>query len=334
MLAPISWRVPPRHYGPWELVVSLLTERLVARGFDVTLFASADSITAAKLVSVAPRPYSEDLTLQPKVWECLHIAEVFERAQEFDLIHNNFDFLPLTYSRLVDTPILTTIHGFSSPGILPVYERYDSRVRYVSISDADRASTLSYEATVYNGIDVDQFTFRQTAGEGLLFLGRISAEKGTAEAVEVARLTGRPLVIAGIVQDEEYFARQVEPHVDGGQIRYVGPVGPEERDALLGEACALLHVVNFAEPFGLTMVESMACGTPVIARPLGAVPEVVADCQTGFLVDSVEQAAAAVERVGTIEREACRRRVEDRFSADRMADGYVKIYSAITRGSS
>ncbi|MCP4901542.1 MAG: glycosyltransferase, partial [bacterium] len=185
MLAPISWRVPPRHYGPWERVVSLLTEGLVARGVAVTLFATADSITEATLAGTCPRPYSEDETLDPKVCECLHISKVFERAGEFDLIHNHFDFLPLSYSGLVDTPVVTTIHGFSSPRILPVFEKYNASSYYVSISDADRSPKLDYLATVHHGIALDEFTLRKDSDGSLLFFGRIHPEKGAAEAIEV-----------------------------------------------------------------------------------------------------------------------------------------------------
>jgi glycosyltransferase involved in cell wall biosynthesis len=328
MLAPISWRVPPRHYGPWELVVSLLTERLVARGVDVTLYATADSVTAAKLVAVAPRPYSEDPSLLPKVWECLHIAEVFEHAGDHDLIHNHFDFLPLSYAGLVDTPVLTTIHGFSSPGILPVYQRYDDLVAYVSISDADRSPLLTYAATVHNGVDLAQFTYQPQAGDDLLFLGRISPDKGTAEAIAVARATGRPLVIAGIIQHQDYFDAEVAPHL-GEQITYVGSVGPEERDKLLGSCAALLHLVNFDEPFGLTMVEALAAGTPVLATLRGSVPEVIRDGATGFLVGSVDAAAAALGRLDQIDRATCRRDAETRFSADTMADRYLAVYERL-----
>jgi len=226
ILGPIAWRTPPRHYGGWETVVSNLTEGLVARGYDVTLFATGDSITRAKLAWVCPRPYEEDKSLDPKVWECLHIAHCFERAHEFDLIHNHFDFLPLTYTRLVDTPVVTTIHGFSSPKILPVYQAYNDRVAYVSISDADRHPSLDYIATVYNGIDLKQFTFNPQAGETLVFLGRIHPEKGVHLAIQVARRTGRRLIIAGIIQDAEYFEREIAPHLDDEQIRFIGPVGP------------------------------------------------------------------------------------------------------------
>ena len=254
MLAPIAWRVPPRHYGPWELVVSRLTEGLVAAGVDVTLFATADALTAARLSSVASRPYEEDRSYDVKVAECLHIAAAFERAAEFDLLHNHFDFLPLTWSRLVDTPVVTTIHGLSSEQIAPVYRQYDDRVAYVAISEADRHPDLTYAATVHHGIPVQDVPLGAGSTDGsLAFLGRIHPHKGTAQAIEVARRTDRPLVLAGIVQDADYFDAEVRPHLDD-RVRYVGPVGPADRDALLGAADALLHLVSFAEPFGLSIV--------------------------------------------------------------------------------
>ena len=253
MLAPISWRVPPRHYGPWEQFVSLLTEGLVARGVDVTLFAAADSLTSATLVGTIPTGYSEDPELDAKVWEALHIATVFERAAEFDLIHNNFDFLPLTYSGLVETPVVTTIHGFSSEKIVPVFERYDDRGHYVAISDADRHPRLHYEATIHHGIRMDTFPLVETTGDYLLFFGRIHPHKGAVEAIDVAARVGLPLVIAGIVQDREYFERAVEPRIDGDRVRYIGSVGPDERGAVLGGARALLHLISFEEPFGFSV---------------------------------------------------------------------------------
>jgi glycosyltransferase involved in cell wall biosynthesis len=304
----------------------------VERGIDVTLFATKDSQTHGRLAAVCPTPWEEDAEIDPKVWECLHIAHCFERAAEFDLIHNHFDFLPLTYSRLVDTPLLTTIHGFSSPKILPVYVEYADRSFYVSISDADRAPELSYVATVHHGIDLAELTLRQTPGKDLVFFGRIHADKGVAEAIEIARRAERKLVIAGIIQDPAYFAREVEPHVDGQSVSYVGPVGPEERDRRLGEAWALLHPIRFEEPFGLSVVEAMACGTPVIAFRRGSMPEVIRDGVTGFLVESVEEAAAAVARINELERRACRRWVEERFSQRRMVDGYLEVYGRILSG--
>jgi glycosyltransferase involved in cell wall biosynthesis len=331
MLAPISWRVPPRHYGPWERVVSLLTEGLVARGLDVTLFATADSLTRALLAAVCPRPYSEDPNLDPKVWECLHIAAAFERAAEFDLIHNHFDFLPLSYSGLVSTPVLTTIHGLSSERILPVYQKYQNTAYYVAISQADRHSSLRYVATIHHGIDLDEFTPRPNPDDYLLFFGRIHPDKGTAEAIQVARQTGRRLIIAGIVHDRDYFDRQVAPYLDGEQLRYVGSVGPQQRDALLGGAYALLHLINFAEPFGLSMVEAMACGTPVIARPLGSVPEIVRHGETGFIVDSLEQAVAAVQAVPRLDRVEIHRYAAQHFSRERMVDDYIQVYRKVAQ---
>ena len=329
MLGPIAWRTPPRHYGPWERVVSLLTEGLVARGVDVTLFATADSLTRARLHAVALRGYEEDRSLDAKVWESLHIAAAFEQAESFDLIHNHFDFLPLTYAGLVDTPVVTTIHGFSSPRIMPVYRRYNERTCYVSISDADRSPELDYVATVHHGIDLDAFTLRKEPGEYLLVFGRIHPDKGVAEAIEIARRAGRRLVIAGIVHDEAYFRAMVEPHLDGDRVRYVGSAGPEQRDALLGGALALLHPIQFNEPFGLSVIEALACGTPVIAFPRGALPELIRDGEHGFLVEDVDAAVDAVSRIGALDRTACRAWVEQRFSVERMVDDYLRVYADV-----
>ncbi|HEU5288508.1 MAG TPA: glycosyltransferase family 4 protein [Candidatus Limnocylindria bacterium] len=331
MLAPISWRVPPRHYGPWERVVSLLTEGLVERGVDVTLFATADSVTAARLESVCPRPLSEDASLDAKVWESLHIANAFERSRALglDVLHNHYDFLPLTYTGGFDIPVVMTIHGFSSERIVPVYERYDGRVHYVSVSDADRHPRLTYARTVYHGIALEEFTPRDRPGTYLVFLGRMHSDKGVAEAIEVARRADLPLVLAGIIHDEEYFAREIAPHVDDVHVRYVGSAGPKERDELLGNALALIHLVNFAEPFGLSMVEAMACGTPVIARRRGSIPEVVEDGLTGFVVDDVAGAVAAVGRVSGLDRRAIRARCAERFSRDRMVNDYLSVYDEV-----
>lgn len=329
MLAPISWRTPPRHYGPWELVTSLLNEALVARGIDVTLFATADSHTAGKLAAIVPAPYSEDPSIEPKVWEVLHIAHCFERAAEFDLIHNQYDFVPLAFSRLVDTPVITTIHGFSSPRILPAYREYQDRVHYVAISDADRAPALRYAATIHHGIPIEDFPFVAGGGDDLLFFGRVHPHKGPAAAIEVARRTGRALVMAGIIQDEGHHARDIAPHVDGTRVRFLGPVGGELRSHTLGHAAALLHLIDFEEPFGLSVVEALACGTPVIATRRGSMPELIDDGVTGFLVNGVDEAVAAVGRLGEIDRAACRASAAARFSVDRMADEYLALYRRI-----
>jgi mannose-6-phosphate isomerase-like protein (cupin superfamily) len=263
------------------------------------------------------------------VWECLHIAEVFRRANEFDLIHNQFDFLPLSYSGFTDTPLVTTIHGFSSPSILPVYKKYNERTHYVAISEADKSPELDYIATIHHGIDLVQFPYREDAGDYLLFFGRIHPDKGVHEAIEVARRTGLRLVIAGIVQDEAYFREQVEPHIDGSMVDYVGSVGPEKRQELLGGALALLHLIHFDEPFGLSVVESMACGTPVIAFGRGSMPEIIRDGSTGFIVDDVDAAVQAVGRIDTIDRRRCRDEVEECFTRRRMAHEYVDVYHKI-----
>jgi glycosyltransferase involved in cell wall biosynthesis len=326
MLAPISWRVPPRHYGPWEQFVSLLTEGLVDRGVDVTLFATADSETRARLVGTAPAGYSEDPTLDAKVLEALHVGAVFERAGEFDLIHNNADFLPLTYSPLVETPVVTTIHGFSSERIVPVYERYDGRVHYVAISDADRHPRLRYAATIHHGIDMSAFELGHGSGGYLLFFGRIHPDKGVVEALDLSERTGLPLLLAGIVQDERYYDELVAPRVDGDRVRYLGPVGPDRRGELLGGARALVHLVNFEEPFGFSVVEAMACGTPVVARPRGSLPELVRSGENGFLVASLDEAAAAVDASPGLDRARVRASVERRFAAGRMVDEYLALY--------
>ena len=331
VLAPISWRVPPRHYGPWEQFASLLTEGLVARGVDVTLFATGDSETTARLASVVPHGYSEDPTADPKVSECLHIASVFERAGEFDVIHNSFDFLPLTYSGLVETPVLTTIHGFSSPRILSVYQRYNASTSYVAISDSDRDPSLDYVATIHHGIDTGAFALHPSPGRYLLFFGRIHPDKGTAEAIEVAAQCEIPLVIAGIVQDQEYFDDAIAPRVDGDRVSYLGPVGPAERSELLGGAQALLHLIRFDEPFGYSVVEAMACGTPVIAFDRGSMPELITAGVTGYLVDDVDGAVAAVAATTALDRIAIRAHAVERFGVARMVDAYIDAYEAVRK---
>jgi glycosyltransferase involved in cell wall biosynthesis len=329
VLAPIAWRTPPRHYGPWELFASLLTEGLVARGHAVTLFATGDSATTATLHATVACGWSESDEIDPKVAECTHIAEVFEHAAEFDIIHNGFDFLPLTYSNLVSTPIVTTIHGFSSPRIVPVYERYDATTTYVAISDADRHPQLHYAATIHHGIDVDAFALHPSPGDHLLFFGRIHPDKGTAHAIDVARRTDRRLVIAGIIQDEQYFRDEVAPYIDGDRVTYVGPVDAAERSDVLGSAHALLHLIDFDEPFGFSVVEAMACGTPVIAYDRGSMAEIIDHKATGYLASNVEEASAAVDLVADLDRRAIRASTVERFSSEAMVDRYVAVYEAV-----
>lgn len=263
ILSPIAWRTPPRKYGPWEQVASIIAEGLVERGIETTLFATGDSQTRGKLESVCPTPYAESPDLDPKVWECLHISHLMEKAGQFDIIHNHFDFLPLTYSRLIDTPMITTIHGFSSPKILAVYKKYNKSSSYISISKSDQHRDLNYLRTVHHGLNPGEFPFRSQKEDYLLCFGRIHPDKGTHLAIEIAKAAGLPLKIAGLIQDENYFNTQIKPRVESGEVTYAGNAGPATRTKLLGAARALLHPVCFEEPFGLSVIEAMMCGTPV-----------------------------------------------------------------------
>jgi glycosyltransferase involved in cell wall biosynthesis len=331
ILSPVAWRTPPRAYGAWETVAGNITEGLVARGWrNVTLFATKESITSAKLEGWIEKGYEEDKSQVPLVSTCLHISKVMEQAGEFDLIHNNFDYLSLTYLRLIKTPMLTTIHGFSEPDILRVYHDHKDTY-YVSISDSDRDPGLPYLATVYNGIDLSNLTFRPKPGDKLVHYGRIHNDKGTHLAIEVAKKSGMDLIIAGIIQDQDYFDNLVKPHVNDSSIQFIGPVNPEQRDALLKEAYAVIHLNTIPERFGLVMAESMAAGVPVIAMDLGSCREVIADKQTGYLVDNVDEAVEAVTKIDRIDRNKCRQRVEENFTIDKMVEGYEKVYAEIFR---
>ncbi len=324
----MAWRTPPRQYGAWETVAGNIAEGLVERGWDVTLFATADSVTRARLHAVVERGYEEDRSIDPKVAEYLHISEAFEHAAEFDLIHSHYDFMALAYTRLVKTPVLTTIHGFSSPRIMPAYEKYRNGY-FVSISDADRAPGLNYLATVYNGIDLQLYPPRKGRGDDLIFIGRIHPDKGVHLAIETAKQSGRRLLIAGIVQDAGYFRDEIQPHLDENRIRYVGPVGVEEKNALFSQAFALLHLNTIPERFGLVLAEANAAGVPVIAMDLGSCREVIEHGVTGFLVNDVAGAVRALDAVASIKDSACRKRVEERFSIATMVEAYEHVYAKI-----
>lgn len=329
ILSPVAWRTPPTHYGPWEQMASNVAEGLVKRGWSVTLFATANSLTGGNLQAICPEGYEENRELDAKVMECMHISLLMEQADEYAIIHNHFDFLPLTYSRLIRTPMVTTIHGFSSPKIIPVYRRYNDICHYVSISNADRSADLQYAATVYNGIHPGSFSYNDQPEDYLLFFGRIHPHKGTADAIDIARQTGHRLIIAGIVQDPVYFDEKVKPRIDGEQVRYIGPVGGYERDRLLGRAKALLHPIYFEEPFGLSVAEAMMCGTPVIAYNRGSMPELIRHGETGFLASGPGEAAAYVGALQDIDRHACREWALAQFSVQKMVDDYVKVYEQV-----
>lgn len=329
VLSPISWRTPPLKYGPWEQVASNITEGLVEMGHDVTLFATGNSVTKGKLQSVSETAYSENPDIDTKVWECLHISHLMEQADQFDIIHNNFDFLPLTYSKLIKTPMVTTIHGFSSLKIIPVFVKYNNTSAYVSISNADRCDQLTYMATVYNGINLDLFDFNPIPKDYLLFFGRIHPEKGTYEAIKIAKQSKKRLIISGFIQDQQYFDDKVKKYINNEDIIYVGNSNPVERNELLGNALALLHPISFNEPFGLSVAEAMLCGTPVIAFNRGSMPELILQSQTGYLVRNVQEAIDAINNISKINRKSCYDWAASRFSQQRMIEGYLDVYQKV-----
>jgi glycosyltransferase involved in cell wall biosynthesis len=328
VLGAISWPTPPPGYGPWEQVAYNIARGLVSRGLDVTLFATANSSSPGKLAAVVPAGLNEDPALNGDVWSELHVASCFARAREFDLIHNNFDWKPLLYGLATTAPpLITTVHGFSSPQILGAYYAAAARSFYCSISDADRDPGLAYLATTYNGIDPAEWTFREAAGDYLLFFARFHPEKGAHLAIEIAKRAGVRLKLAGIPHDEPYFHELIEPHIDGDAVQFLGHVTGPARDELVGGALALVHMTTRPERFGLTLIEAMACGTPVLGARMGSIPEIVVDGVTGYLCDDLAAAVAQVPRLAALSRRACREHVESNFSLDRMVDRYLGAYA-------
>ena len=334
-IAPLTEPVPPQLYGGTERVVSLLTEELVSRGHEVTLFASGDSETDARLVSVtreALRLGPEDV--DPNLHLMLELSQVFERAHQFDVIHSHVDYYALPFARLVRTPVVTTLHGrLDLRGLPSVFERF-SDAPLVSISDSQREPIpgANWAATVYNGTDLAEFTFNETGGDDFVFVGRICPEKNIEGAIAIAQRTGVPLRIAAKIDpvDLEYYDSVIKPLIDGRQVEYLGELGGADKDQLLGSARALLFPVDWPEPFGLAMTEAMACGTPVLALRRGSVPEVVEDGVTGFVRDSEDDLVAVVDEVIHLSRRACRDRVERLFSVAVMTDGYESVYESLT----
>ena len=332
VLGAISWPTPPPGYGPWEQVAYTIARGLVARGLDVTLFATANSSSPGKLAAVVPVGLSEDPALNGEIWTELHVAACFARASDFDLIHNNLDWKPLLYALATTSPpLLTTVHGFSSPQILSAYYAGAARSFYCSISDADRDPGLGYLATTYNGIDPAEWTFRETPGDYLLFFARFHPEKGAHLAIEIAKRAGVRLKLAGIPHDERYFRELIEPHIDGDAVQFLGHVRGAARDELVGAALALVHMTTRPERFGLTLIEAMACGTPVLGARMGSIPEIVVDGVTGYLCDDVADAVAHAPRLAALSRLACREHVATTFSADRMVDRYLEAYAEALR---
>jgi glycosyltransferase involved in cell wall biosynthesis len=334
-VAPLWERVPPPAYGGTELVVGLLTDELVRRGHEVTLFATGDSISLAKLAAVHPRPLRHDSTIKEySVYEMMHLASVYERAEEFDIIHCHTGYTGLAYAHLVTTPTVHTLHGIFTPDNEKIF-MFGKKQAFVSISDAQREPKLglNYIATVYNGIDVSSYKFCPQAEDPpyLAFLGRISPEKGVHLAIEIAKKTGYCLKIAGKIDavDLEYFEKQIKPQIDSKQIQYLGEANHTQKNALMGGAVATLFPITWREPFGLVMVESMASGTPVIAMKLGSTVEVISHGKTGLLCNNIPECISAIDQVTKLDRYACRKYVESRFSVQEMTNGYEAVYQQI-----
>jgi glycosyltransferase involved in cell wall biosynthesis len=335
-VAPLFERVPPHRYGGTERVVSYLTEELVAKGHDVTLFASGDSITEARLV--AGFEHSLRLGAPTADHVALHLGmllRVYEMAGEFDVIHGHTDYLGLPFPRPVTVPRVQTLHGrLDIPEIHPLYRAFPE-VALVSISDAQRTAMtgVGWAATVYHGLPRDLYRFHEGRGRYLLFLGRISVEKKPDAAIRVAVRAGVPIRIAAKVDrpDREYFERVVRPLLDHPLVEFLGEVGETDKEALLADALALIFPIDWPEPFGMVLIESLACGTPVIARRRGSVPEIISDGRTGFLCESEDDMLAAVERVSALSRAACRSEFERRFTSTTMADAYLRVYERATR---
>lgn len=333
-VAPLYESVPPKLYGGTERVVSYLTEELVRQGHDVTLFASGDSTTAAKLISPCSRSLRLDGgSVDPLSYHLMLVDQVFERTDDFDVIHFHTDYLSFPVSRWRPAPHVTTLHGRLDLQNLPSLYRRFRREPVISISDAQRSPLpwLNWQGTVHHGIPTDLHAFHPRSGDYLAFVGRISPEKRLDRAIEIAVRCGRTLKIAAKVDaaDQKYFEEVIRPLLGQPGVEFIGEIGEREKDDLMGNACALLFPIDWPEPFGLVMIESMACGTPVVAWRAGSVPEVITEGITGVICESVEEAAQAVEGISQIDRTGCRQVFENRFSADRMAKEYVKIYEQI-----
>jgi len=344
VLSPCHWRTPPRQHGPWEQIASVITEELVRRGHDVTLYATADSVTSARLRSIVPHPLLEEAgkALEPKVYGYLHAALPFEDAAQFDVIHNHYDGYPLVFSRLVSTPVVSTVHGFSSPQISEIYCKYDN-VAYVSITDADRrhCPDMNWVATVHHGVDFADLPYGPAPDDYVCFLGRIHPYKGVDVAIEAARKAGVVLKIAGHIDENDpqvlsYWRDEVQPAIDGTAVVWVGEVGPEGRSELLRGARACLCPIRWDEPFGLVFVESMASGTPVVAFARGSAPELVHDGVSGVLVapDDLDRLAAAIPAAAALPRAPVRQYAEANFTIERMVDGYEAVYAQVAAGAS
>lgn len=355
MLAPISWPMPPVGYGPWEKVVWNLTEELVRRGHHVTLFAAAGSRTSAELVETVPHPlerWPDDEKQSPRrldpktgllegppdfrILEQMHIATCMETVQSgrFDVVHSHLHVHALVFSRLIPCPLVSSLHGAAwVKSFHPVFDRYRNQP-FVSLSEAERQlkPDLNYVATVYNGVQLDEFPMCGVKEDYLLFAGRLSPEKGAAEAIRIAKQAGLPLRIAGMVepQYQGYFNESVKPHLDGKRVEYLGCLPQPELALQYQRARAVLFPISWCEPCSWVGIEAQASGTPIIGTRYGYLPELVRDGETGFLVDTADEAVGAVQRLSEIEPQKCRDNVETRFSVHVMAQGYEHVFRKVS----
>ncbi|MFQ5574542.1 MAG: glycosyltransferase family 4 protein [Terriglobia bacterium] len=331
-IAPVWERVPPAKYGGIELVVHLLTEELVDRGHDVTLFASGNSKTEAELVSVYAR--EQRGLIGRAAPDLLHVASALLKAARFDIVHNHAGYSGVSLANFVETPVLSTLHGIFTPTNTPLFQAFAHSCYYNSISDEQRRSgpVLNYAGTVYNAIDVDSFPFSREKKDYVFLVSRMTRLKGIHVAIRVAKKAGVKLVLAGKIDpgaDRVYFEEKVRPFLDHEHVVFLHEVSEGRKRKLLRDARAFLFPLQWSEPFGLVMVEAMACGTPVISFPKGAVPEVVVHGKTGFLAETEDEMVGFVQRIGDINPEDCRRHVEKRFSVSRMVDDYERLYARI-----
>jgi glycosyltransferase involved in cell wall biosynthesis len=332
-IAPLWETVPPTTYGGTELVVSRLTEELVRRGHEVTLFASGDSQTQARLEAGSPRALRFDPSIkEPVMYELLHASEVYKHAEEFDIIHSHVGVWSLALASLVSTPTVHTLHGTFTRDNNKIFRQHHTQP-YISISDSQRLLNINYVATVYNGISVELFPFYEKPQYPpyLAFLGRFSPEKGPQHAIAIAMATGWHLKMAGKVDvvDKEFFDKEIAPHIDGEQIEFLGEMNHQQKADLLGNASATLFPITWSEPFGLVMAESMVVGTPVIAMNMGSVSEVIANGVSGYVCQSYEEMAKMIPKALQLNRQKCREHVENNFSVKHMVDGYEAVYEKI-----
>ncbi len=340
-IAPFEEPVPPKKYGGTERIVYHLTEELVQNGHNVVLFATGDSKTSAKLLPIFPRALrsikiGQNLKAR-EAYKLIGLAKVIEilLKENFDIIHNHIGWRFLPFIKILKTKVVTTLHGPLDIGYQRfIYQKFPNSC-YISISKNQREPLpkLNFVGNVYNGIDITSFPFKEKSGNYLAFLGRMSPEKGPLEAIKIAKKMKMKLVMAAKIDivDKEYFSKKIKPLIDNRMIKFIGEVGHKKKVQLLQNAKATLVPINWREPFGLVLTESMACGTPVIAFKRGSVPEVVKDKKTGFIVKNIDEAVESLKKIDQIDRRDCRKWVEEKFTSEKMANGYEKIYSKVIK---